>query len=261
MSSRAPAAVALVDGRVVGCLAGLYWERAGVRNVHSPEWANVCVGDQARMVREELYAWLAKRWLADGRKVHYIGLLPNDAAGLETLDWLGFGRSNIDGLRGLEPVGGGAEVEVVAAGPTDAADALQLELALRDHLASTPLFMGQDEAPDAVEIARRLADPAEVTLLVRDERGPLAFLRIGPASEDASTIIRDEGTASITGAFTRADRRGGGVATGLLDSALAWARDRGYARCAVDWESANLLASRFWTRHFAIVGVTVRRRI
>jgi GNAT superfamily N-acetyltransferase len=89
----------------------------------------------------------------------------------------------------------------------------------------------------------------------------LAFIRIGPHSTDASTIIRDEGTASITGAFTRADRRGQGVARVLLDAALAWARDSEYIRCAVDFESANLLASRFWPSHFQVVGITLGRRL
>jgi hypothetical protein len=65
LSACVPAVVALVDGRVFGCLAGLYWERAGMRNVFCPEWANACIGDQARFVREEPYAWFAERWLAD----------------------------------------------------------------------------------------------------------------------------------------------------------------------------------------------------
>ena len=110
-------------------------------------------------------------------------------------------------------------------------------------------------------MADKLADPAVATLFATDDKGPLAFLRIGPHSRDASTIIRDEGTASITGAFTRADRRGQGVAAALLNAALAWAAGEGYVRCAVDFESANLLASRFWPRHFEVVGITLGRRL
>lgn len=268
--AREPAVVGLIDGRVVGFLAAFAWQRAGVSNVHSPEWANVCVGDgagaaaaaSARFVREELYTALAERWIAAGRTVHHVGLLPSDSVALDTLGWLGFGHSNVDGLRGLEPVtGAAAGVEIVAAQPANAADVLVLETGLRDHLAATPLFFPLDPPPAAAEVATELADTERVTLLARDERGALAYLRIGPASNDAATIIRDEGTASITRAFTRPDRRGGGVATALLEAALGWARQQGYARCAVDYESANLLASRFWTRHFPIVGITVRRRI
>jgi GNAT superfamily N-acetyltransferase len=268
--AREPAVVGVVDGRVVGFLAAFAWQRAGLSNVHSPEWANVCVGDgagaaaaaSARFLREELYAALAERWIAAGHTVHHIGLLPDDALALATLAWLGFGHSNVDGLRGLEPVAGAAAgLEIRAAEPVDGAEVRVLEIGLREHLAATPLFFPLDPPPSVDEVAAQLADSERVTLLARDERGPLAYLRVGPASDDAATIIRDEGTASITRAFTRPDRRGGGVATALLDAALGWARERGYVRCSVDYESANLLASRFWTRHFPIVGITVRRRI
>jgi len=51
------------------------------------------------------------------------------------------------------------------------------------------------------------------------------------------------------------------VARLLLDAALAWARESEYVRCAVDFESADLLASRFWPRHFGVVGITVGRRL
>jgi GNAT superfamily N-acetyltransferase len=256
-----PAAVALVEGRLVGYLAALGWERAGLRCVFSPEWANVCVSAHARLAREQLYATVAERWIADGRTAHFIGLLPIDTIGFRALSWLGFGHSNVDGLRGVDPIGGGAKVDIVAATPADAEDVLWLELRLRDHLSSTPLFFEHDPPPTVVDVANVLADASRVTLLTRDEQGPLGYLRIGPASDDASTIIRDQGTASITRAFTRSDRRGGGVATALLDAALQWASERGYVRCAVDYESANLLASRFWARHFQVVGIAVRRRI
>jgi GNAT superfamily N-acetyltransferase len=256
-----PAAAALLDGQLVGYLGGFGWERVGTRNVFSPEWANVCVGESAGEVRQELYAEVAREWLADDRPVHYIGLLPSDGEAIRALGWLGFGHSNADGLRSLDPVAAGDDIAVVAASPADAADVLELEMGLRAHLAATPLFFVHGEAPSIGDVAEQLRDEQRVTLLARDERGPLAYLRIGPSSDDAATIIRDPGTASITRAFTRADRRGSGVATTLLNAALAWARERGHVRCAVDYETANLLASRFWARYFEPVGVTVRRRI
>jgi GNAT superfamily N-acetyltransferase len=259
---RQPGAAALLDGRLVGFLCAMAWEHASQRNVHSPEWANVCTGDAAALVRQELYSRQAEAWLADRRTGHFIGLLPTDDVALSSLGWLGFGHSNIDGLRDLQPIAGRlAGVDTSAAGSADAGAVLELELGLREHLASTPLFLELGPALSLEEVAHELADERSVTFLSRDERGPLAFLRIGPASSDASTIVRDAGTASITRAFTRADRRGGGVASSLLDAALGWAREQGYVRCAVDYESANLLASRFWARHFQVVGITVRRRI
>ena len=117
-------------------------------------------------------------------------------------------------------------------------------------------------ATDKAELAAKLADPSRGNPAWQPTtRGRWPSCASARTAHDASTIIRDEGTARITGAFTRADRRGQGVAAALLDAALAWARDEGYIRCAVDFESANLLASRFWPRHFEVVGITLGRRL
>ena len=86
-------------------------------------------------------------------------------------------------------------------------------------------------------------------------------MRLGPASEDASHIIRDVKTTSITGAFTQERARGGGIATALLNRSLAWARAKGYERCAVDFEPMNPLATRFWLRYFQPVCYAVVRHI
>jgi GNAT superfamily N-acetyltransferase len=257
-----PAAVALIDGAVAGYMAAMRFEWSQGRWAYSPEWANFAGGPSARAMRHELYAALAGLWMADDRRAHFVGLLPDDEDGREALAWLGFGTTNVDGLRDLAPLAGtaGVALDVVRAGVEDVNAVAVLEKGLHDHLAATPLFL-RYPALDRAALTARLADERTATLLASDERGPLAYLRIGPHSVDASTIIRDEGTASITGAFTRADRRGEGVARTLLDAALAWARDSGYVRCAVDFESANLLASSFWPQHFTIVGLTVGRRL
>jgi GNAT superfamily N-acetyltransferase len=89
----------------------------------------------------------------------------------------------------------------------------------------------------------------------------VAYMRLGPASEDACTIIRDDKTCSITGAFTSEKARGRGIATALLDRSLRWARAQAYERCAVDFEPMNPLATRFWLRHFEPVCYTLVRHV
>jgi len=258
--ARNPAVLALVDGTVAGYMAGMRLDWSQGRWAFSPEWANLATGPVAGRMREDMYAALAEQWIADDRRAHFVSLLPTDAVGRETMAWLGFGITNVDGLRALEPSAASLPLDVRRAGPSDMDGVTLLERDLRDHLASTPLFLRYPPF-DPAELAENLADERVATLMATDHRGPLAMLRIGPASSDASTIIRDEGTASITRAFTRADRRGEGVAATLLNAALEWARAEGYRRCAVDFESANLLAARYWPRHFEIVGVTVGRRL
>ena len=257
-----PALVAFAGGELVGYMAAKCFEWSQGRWAFSPEWANAAVGTDAARIRQDLYAALAEQWVADDRRSHFVSLLPDDAAGREALGWLGFGVTNVDGLRDVAPLGPMTlrGVNVVRAGPADLDAVAALQEGLRTHLATTPLFMSFP-ATDRDALAAQLADPTIAVLLATDDRGPVAFIRVGPHSTDASTIIRDEGTASITGAFTRADRRGQGMARVLLDAVLAWARESEYVRCAVDFESANLLASRFWPQHFQVVGITLGRRL
>jgi GNAT superfamily N-acetyltransferase len=83
----------------------------------------------------------------------------------------------------------------------------------------------------------------------------------GPANPKASTLISDAGTTSIVSAYTQTSARGRGVATALLNQVLAWGRVEGYERCAVDWEPMNVLATRFWTRHFQPVSYALIRHV
>ncbi|HYO43923.1 MAG TPA: GNAT family N-acetyltransferase, partial [Candidatus Limnocylindrales bacterium] len=108
---------------------------------------------------------------------------------------------------------------------------------------------------------RRLEDEASATFLARRDGAAVAFLRIGPCATDVAMVVRDPGTASVTGAFTRPELRGLEVSSGLLAAAVDWARGAGYVRWAVDHESANLEASRFWARHASPVAISLSRRL
>jgi GNAT superfamily N-acetyltransferase len=106
-----------------------------------------------------------------------------------------------------------------------------------------------------------VGDPANALWLAFEGEEAVGCLKTGPASEDACAIIRDEGTTSIVGAFTREHARGRGIAAALLDRALEWARFEGYVRCAVDFEPMNVLAARFWLRHFQPVCYALVRKV
>ena len=88
---------------------------------------------------------------------------------------------------------------------------------------------------------------------------PLGYLGITPNSQDACTIIRDPGTASIVKAYTLPAARGRAVGITLLSHGLAWAEDQGYQCCSVDYEAANPPARRFWERWFEPVVVSLMR--
>ena len=125
----------------------------------------------------------------------------------------------------------------------------------------SPIFV-RPAAPLPVEVGRsRLEDPAVATFIAERGGAAVAFLRMGPCANDVATIVRDPATASMTGAFTSPDVRGRGIASHLLAAAVAWAEAEGYARWAVDHESANGEASRFCARHAVPVTVSMSRRL
>ncbi|HEX2883830.1 MAG TPA: GNAT family N-acetyltransferase [Candidatus Limnocylindria bacterium] len=254
-------------GRLTGYLAA--WEidapRRGRRWTYAPEWGWAAIGtgrSPRGTVIEELYSAAAQRWVGDGFRTHIVSVMADDRTGLARWSWLGFGRTTMDGIRDLAPIGRTVPgISIRRGDPGDAATLAELEEGLRAHLAGTPVFFALGAPRSEEQHRQRLADPSGAVLLAEREGRIVAHMLVGPASEDAATMIRDAGTASITGAFTRPEARRGGVAEALLDAAVSWARDQGYERIAVDFETANLLATRFWTRHFAPVSFSLERSV
>ena len=263
VAGAAPGIVALHGGRLVGFLSGwLLPSFRGRRTVFSPEWASGAEPGHSRRIYEEMYSCVAASWVAEGYLTHMISLLADDRDAVEGWHWLGFGMVAADGVRTLAPVpGGDGAVEVRRAQPEDIEEFIALDRALCQHMAAAPVFLGGREEADRGYYKDWLGDPEKAVWLAYQGGEAVAYLGLGPASDDASTIIRDEGTASVSGAFTRKGVRGEGIGTALLDQGLAWARERGYERCAVDFEPMNPPAARFWLRHFEPVCYTVMRYV
>ncbi len=259
---RAPAVTTLDGPRLAGFLAA--WPLPDFRGrpaAFSPEWANAAAPDDSRRIYQELYAAVAGPWVDAGYRTHLVSALTHDAEAIHGWHWLGFGSLAVDGVRGLTPVAPPvADVEIRRAGPQDVDVVLALTTALHRHLAAPPAFMPKDEPGRAAEAAW-LDDPRNALWLACEGGEAVACMRQGPASHDASAIIVDEGTTSITGAYTVERARGRGVAAALLDRVLAWGREQGYVRCAVDFEPMNAPAARFWSRHFHLVSYTLMRQI
>lgn len=259
----APGVVAFEAGKLVGFLAA--WELPsfrGKRTAFSPEWANAAALAGSRPIYEEMYARLAGVWMEKGCGTHLISLLANDREGIEGWYWSGFGMIAADAVRDLVPLPcNDRGVEIRQAGPPDLEQVLALDRELSRHMAGPPAFTFREGQDRRVRHEKWL-QAFDLGLWLAAWQGEVvAYLEIGPASEDACTIIRDERTASITAAFTLEKARGSGIAASLVNRSLAWARERGYERCAVDFEPVNPPAAHFWLKHFQLVGCTVIRHI
>lgn len=252
------------DGNLVAFHAATVIDGHGGRWAYTPDVGHAAPEDLSGRMRERLYAGLADGWVRGACQEHVITILADDGDAAATFGRLGFGQVVIDLVRDLSPVAvpdlpEGVHVRRALAG--DAGAMLALDAGLRRHLLATPVFLRLGVAATLEVQRRRIEDPATATFLAERDGEAVGFLRIGQSASDVATIVRDAGTASITGAFTIPALRGGGVASALLAAAVDWAREARFARCAVDHESANREAGRFWARHCTPVAVSLGRRL
>ena len=264
LADRGAGLVALDDGEVVAYQAAILLDGRGGRFAYTPDLGHVAPPDPAGRLRARLYSELADGWIRGACVEHVVTVQADDDVALATYARLGFGHHVVDLVADLRPIATGplpGGVTVRRAIPADAGRLVDLDAGLRRHLEASPVFLrlGPQSPPEVHR--RRLEDPAVATLVAERDGALVAFLRIGPCATDIATIVRDPGTASVTSAFTRPEIRGSEVASHLLAAAVDWAHGEGYERWAVDHESANGEAVRFWARHATPVAISLSRRL
>jgi GNAT superfamily N-acetyltransferase len=250
----ASGAVAVRDGRVVGYAVGTRLDDALWGPNAWIELAGHAV-EEAEDVRD-LYAFLAERWVADGRRAHYVYVPASDAALVEAWFRLGFGQQHALAIRALpgEPPETTDGVEVRVATERDVDALVALEPLLREHQARSPVFSaGRGADPEDVvraELEEDLANP-QIGNLVAEVDGRIAgnFVVVPiELSSMHSSLAHVPGASMLGWAATLPEVRGTGAGLALTSACFAWARERGYDTMATDWRVTNLLSSRFWPR-------------
>jgi GNAT superfamily N-acetyltransferase len=263
LADRSPGVVAVEGDRLVGILVGMVLpEFKGMRSIYVPEWSHTATGDRRRRVYEEMYAQLAAQWAADGCLLHAITVLAHDREAFDGWNWLGFGMLVVDAVRDLTPVEAEpSDVDVWRADAEDVETAMAFDRALSDYLAQPPTFLLGGEPMDRAEHVAWLEDSDRALWVASRNGEPVAVIGLEPSNPTAAATPQDDETVSVTRAFTQPSMRGRDIGTVLLARAIEWARAAGYVRCAVDFESANVLGSRFWLRHFEPVCYSLMRVI
>jgi GNAT superfamily N-acetyltransferase len=272
LAGRGPGAAALRDGRLCGYLLGQVIRFRDQRSIYTPVWGSATVVGDGPDVYRALYTTLSARWVANGCFTHVITHLAYDRSAIEAWHWLSFGLTVVDAMRDLSPIaspravhascpGEAIQTDIRHAGPEDAEVVAQLADDLNRHLAAPPTFLAYTERESAREHAAWLAHPDHALWLAESEGRAVGYLRLEPSNPTAAYVVDDAAVVCITGAFVRRDARRRGVGAALLQAAIAWARESGYAACAVDFESHNVLGARFWMRHFRPVCYSLIRHV
>ncbi|HMO57883.1 MAG TPA: GNAT family N-acetyltransferase [Roseiflexaceae bacterium] len=111
-----------------------------------------------------------------------------------------------------------------------------------------PLFALADgwEHVLAEHLSHTLTTGHGLTLLAWAEDLPIGLLMINGHTDSPLFLHRQ--WAEILALYVAPNAQGCGVADGLLDAGLAWARERGYARIQLYVTATNVRARRFYTR-------------
>ncbi len=257
-----PGIAAIRDGRLAGFLLAFLTLFRGVRTAYSPDFGHAADSVGGWDIYRKMYASLSRRWLAHGCFSHGVTLFAHEREAIDAWFSLGFGLTVIDALRDASSVQRSvADIEIRRATPEDVDLVTPLELALRRHLARSPIFI-----PLIIDEGRKnpehwLPDSANALWLAFQDDNVVAFMRLEPAGFEVMPIS-EKTTVAITRAFTKENVRGQGIGTALLNHSLDWARSVGYKHCSVDFESANIPGSWFWLgKDFQPVCYSLTRRV
>lgn len=222
----------------------------GQRTVLCSEYAHSAQQHNREDIYRQLYAALSAEWVADGAQLHIIGHLATDSTVKETLYQLGFGAILAERLRATEPLDVRIDAEITCEKNGDSL--IDLHAEHMGYYSRAPIFVRKDSsrANAQKELAEYGAE--DEFLIYRDEAGiACAYFIVGESGNEEGFLLQKTHTAQIKNAYVQAHLRGQGIGRALLDQAIRWAKDRGFARVFVEHETANRHGSHFWSRHFA----------
>lgn len=254
-----PGAVALQGGRLIGFLNGFIVPQLfGRRAFYSPEWANGAVQGQSQAIYDLLYHFSAPAWIAEGCQAHSLSLMAHDQAAWQGWYWLGFGMTNVDGLRRLEAIPQAeTSLKIRQATQEDSPLVAKMLEGLLRHLAGPAAFYRHTMQP----ASEQLASPDQRFWIASSGGEPAGLMGLYTHYEGACRILQDKDTIQLEPAYVCPEKRGRGVASTLLNHCLAVARQEGFKRCAIDFETANIQARRTWMRYFEPVCYSMVRFI
>lgn len=228
------------------------WGRCG--HIYMPG-SGLRRGADARIL-QDLYAQLGEHWNQAGCFLHYIYLGAADERTRETWFDLGFGKERADALLDLRNI------------PTETPhlpEGIHIRRVTKEdgpHLAalSGNIWRQQCKAPrwhpmTPEDIHRQapgwaeVADtPTDIAFLAMDGDAAVGSLAFYSEDERDDDMTIPPQCRYMTMAGTSESHRGRGIATALTLHGLQTIREHGDAFCLTNWQTANLLAARFWPR-------------
>ena len=254
--------VAYSSGVLVGFMAYDQFKFHGEKTAISPIIGHASVPESRVIIYREMYRHLAGIWVADGALNHIITSYASDANLVETLFQLGFGVYVVDAFRGNNPIPDSGFTPIRKAKLNDRAELKRLAEEFRAYLHQSPVFLVTRKQKD--EYYNSLLNDDKGTVFVVEKNDGLAgFLYVRENDEVDGFALAAKGIGMIDklGAYIEEHIRGSGAALSMLKAAINWCNERDISIIHVDFESANLLGSGFWNKHFTPSLYSFKRRV
>jgi len=244
------------DGKMAAYLLGDFtvqsWGRCGY--VYLPGYA-IAEGENADII-QDLYALLGDEWNKEGCFNHYAYTSAADVDMLDAWFLLGFGKERVDAMMDLRALKIPEhkipqDIEIRPAGKGDNDHLASMATLISEHYAKAPRWhpLVPEELPELREGWAELADDeAWHVWLALDGSETLSTIGYKAYEEEADNLLAPRLCAHMSVAATKESARGRGISTALTWLSLEETHKSGNDYCHTDWQTANLLASRFWPR-------------
>jgi ribosomal protein S18 acetylase RimI-like enzyme len=221
------------------------------KGLYTPEWGHGAAVDDPEWLYSQLYTYLYDACIGENCHVHAITIMDHDEHLIRESFFNGYGMLLIDGIKKVEDeIPQKTPYKVRQAKVSDLDQIVAILDTHYDYMYNSPIFLFS-HAEDLKDSVRAYLEDETIILWVAEQNDKLiAVMKTQYNADNASTIVMDEKSLSIQETHVIDEARNQKVAKSLLTHVEKWAFEHSFERLTVDFETANILARRFWLKYF-----------
>lgn len=233
------------------------------KGVYIPLYGHAIFAEEENEIRknyQKMYSYASAQWVKDGYLSHTITVYAKNCIDVDTWFWLGFGNRCVDSIKSCETVETTNQKKRIKKAEFEDLESLAiLEEKNHKYFRTTPLFMPAEDTNPLKSLKEWFSAENRHLWLAFESEKPVGFMRI--QNEGESFISYHKSIMNITGAYIIPEKRGGNIATDLLNEIQNWLLKNDYPLLGVDFESFNIKGASFWNSHFTPYTFSLSRRI
>lgn len=168
---------------------------------------------------------------------------------------LGYGLRVMDGVRyPRKKFINNSEVSIEIAGIGDSNNLVSLLNEHNQYMSSSPIFLDAEDADSELNLI--LMDSNKIIFKILYKLETIGFSIIDKKSAAGGKYFKDNETLAVKGTHIKHEYQNKHIGRRYIELLDNYCVENGYNRLAVDFESMNLLAVKFWSKHFEISAKT-----